>query len=178
MKRMNLTFDVSLAKNYKSKSQITRRLSESWTEKNMFCPYCGGNFSHTKNNTPVKDFFCCNCNKFFELKSVGHKIGGKIVCGAYNKMYEMITTDTNPDFLLLHYDKNSNIVKDLVIIPSYFITYKVIQKRKPLSKKARRAGWVGCNLLLNDIQKQGWIFVVRDGKILNKYDIICAMKKV
>ncbi len=38
---MNLKFDLSKAKNYKSNSQITRVLTENWAKSNSYCPNCG-----------------------------------------------------------------------------------------------------------------------------------------
>jgi len=38
---MDTSLDYSLAHGYKSKSQIARVLTESWTEENMYCPVCG-----------------------------------------------------------------------------------------------------------------------------------------
>ncbi|MCR4769773.1 MAG: DpnI domain-containing protein [Bacteroidaceae bacterium] len=38
---MDLRFNISLAEGYKSKSQITKVLTEDWFARNMFCPICG-----------------------------------------------------------------------------------------------------------------------------------------
>jgi type II restriction enzyme len=39
----------------------------------------------------------------------------------------------------------------------------VIQERKPLSPSARRAGWIGCNLLLGGIPPEGRITIIENG---------------
>ncbi len=37
---------------------------------------------------------------------------------------------------------------------------------------ARRAGWVGCNILLGDVPASGKIFLVRDGEIRPKSEVL------
>jgi type II restriction enzyme len=50
-----------------------------------------------------------------------------------------------------------------LIVPKHFFVQEIIEKRKPLAATARRAGWVGCNILLNQIPESGKIFFVRNG---------------
>lgn len=45
---------------------------------------------------------------------------------------------------------------------------EIIEERKPLTKSARRAGWVGSNILFSKIPKAGQIFYVENGKELAK----------
>jgi type II restriction enzyme len=67
---MNLNFNLSLAKAYKSKSQIARILSEDWLLKSAYCPGCGNNkLNRYRNNNPAADFYCFNCGSEFELKN-------------------------------------------------------------------------------------------------------------
>jgi len=49
------------------------------------------------------------------------------------------------------------------LIPSVFFSETVIEKRAPLGSNARRAGWVGCNVLLDRIPEDGKIAVVSNG---------------
>ena len=51
-------------------------------------------------------------------------------------------------------------VVDLMVIPKYFFVPEIIEKRKPLGPNARRAGWIGCNILLEQIPVQGRIPIV------------------
>ena len=75
-------------------------------------------------------------------------------------------------------------VTNLPLIPSFFFSPSAIQKRKPLAPNARRAGWVGCNILLNRISPEGKIFMVTEGKIIScsevrkKYNIVRPLSKV
>jgi predicted Rdx family selenoprotein len=56
----------------------------------------------------------------------------------------------------------------LLIVPKHFFVQDIIEERKPLANTARRAGWVGCNILLNRIPDSGKIFYVRNGEVLPK----------
>jgi len=62
-------------------------------------------------------------------------------------MIERLQSDSNPNFFFLNYDKNSLDAINFIVIPKYFFIPEIIEKRKPLSQTARRAGWVGCNIL-------------------------------
>lgn len=161
---MNLYFDESIAANYKSFSQKVRVMSEFWLVKNLFCPCCGN--SHVDkmtNNSPVADIYCKNCGEIFELKSKKKHIGSKIVNGAYQTMIERITSNSNPQLFIMSYSENFSVT-NLVFIPKFFFTTDVIEKRNPLSKNARRAGWIGCNILYKDIPEQGKINIIHAGK--------------
>ncbi len=66
---MDLRFDTSLIKNYKSASQIARVLTEDWLARNMYCPVCGEmSIKKAEPNAPVKDYICDNCKSQYELK--------------------------------------------------------------------------------------------------------------
>jgi type II restriction enzyme len=162
---MDLFFDKELAKEYHSASQISRVLTESWVANNMFCPQCGNlNIKHFENNKPVADFFCPICNNQYELKSKSGNIQHKITDGAYETMIQRITSNDNPDFFFMNYSKQELKVKDLVFVPKYFFVPDVIEKRKPLSGSARRAGWIGCNIIIDKIPKQGLVPIITNGR--------------
>lgn len=151
---MNLCFDQSLGLGYKSNSQKIRVMSESWVNDNIFCPVCGNaRISKLENNRPVADFQCPSCGEIFELKSKDGRIGRKISDGAYDTMISRITSMTNPDLLVMHY--SSLQVVDLTVVPKFFFTPTVIEKRKPLSPTARRAGWVGAIFCTVIFQNKG-----------------------
>ncbi len=173
---MNLQFDESLAVNYKSAAQKIRVMSESWLVSNLFCPCCGNiHIDKMKNNLPVADIHCANCGEIFELKSKKNNIGAKIVDGAYNTMIERITGNLNPQLFIMGYSENL-FVKNLILVPKFFFSPDIIEKRKALSENARRTGWVGCNILFQKIPEQGKINIIRDGKeieiakILHQYN--------
>ena len=166
---MNLNFDVNLALDYSSSTQKARILTESWVANNMYCPRCGNVYiRHFPNNSPVADFYCPECNNEYELKSKAGPIDNKVNDGAYFTMIERITSYKNPDFLFMNYSKNDYRVKDLIIIPKHFFIPDIIEKRKPLSETAKRAGWIGCNIILNQIPNQGKIHIIKNYEEIDK----------
>ena len=165
---MNLSLYSIVADNYNSIPQKIRVLTESWVKEYIYCPSCGKSINEYKNNKPVADFYCEKCNEDYELKSKKDRIGKKIVDGAYSTMIERLNSNSNPNFFFLNYDKNSFEVINFMVIPKHFFTPDIIEKRKPLSSTARRAGWVGCNILLNTIPESGKIFYIKNGKSENK----------
>lgn len=170
---MNLNFDSVIVSNYHSNSQIARVLTENWVSKNMYCPRCGNtHLEHFENNRPVADFFCPDCSSEYELKSKDGPLGAKINDGAYETMIERITGNQNPDFFFMTYSKSELRVKDFILIPKHFFVPEIIEKRKPLSPTARRAGWVGCNILIDKVPEQGRIKIVSDGVIFDAQSVI------
>jgi len=55
-------------------------------------------------------------------------------------------------------------VQNLLLIRRVFFSESAIEKRKPLGVRARRAGWVGCNILLREIPIDGKIAMVCEGR--------------
>ncbi|MCM1129069.1 MAG: hypothetical protein NC211_04940 [Alistipes senegalensis] len=175
---MNLDFRKELIDKYHSKSQLARVITEEWMLRNMFCPRCGKEeIEHFANNKPVADFFCSQCAAQYELKSRNGKIGGKVSDGAYETMVERITSKENPDFFFMGYSLNGLCVRSLIMVPRHFFTPDIIEKRKPLSPVARRAGWVGCSILLDKIPEQGRISIIHEGRAENKDFIVAKVRK-
>jgi len=165
--------DPNAVRGYKSRSQIVRILTENWFEENMYCPACGNlSVRRCKDNTPLIDFWCEDCNKFFQLKSRGTPLGSKVVDAAHNTMIQAIISNKIPNFFFLHYVPDKLMVHDLVAVPNYFIGVEHIEKRKPLPPTARRAGWVGCNILFGNIPKEGRISVIQNGSIRIKEKVV------
>lgn len=169
---MSLNLYSTIADKYNSNSQKIRVLTEKWVNEYIFCPNCGNSINEYENNKPVADFYCSKCNEDYELKSKKDKIGNKIVDGAYKTMIDRLESDTNPNFFFLNYDRNSFDILNFIVIPKHFFVPEIIEKRKPLSSTARRAGWVGCNILLNTIPNSGKIFYIKGGKEEDKNKIL------
>lgn len=169
---MNLYFDKTLGEKYKSKAQKIRVMSEHWVGENMFCPCCGNlHIFQLKNNEPVADMECDRCGVIFELKSGKGKIGKKINDGAYATMMERITSIKNPELFVMRYSSDY-MVMELTLIPKFFFTPQIIEKRKALASAARRAGWIGCNILYSEIPQQGKISIIKDGVVRSKDEIV------
>lgn len=175
---MKLSFDEKLAANYKNPSQKVRVLTEQWVDNFVFCPNCGHlNIDKYPNNRPVADFYCSNCHEDYELKSKQNAIGTKIVDGAYRTMCERLVSSNNPNFFLLNYDLARFEVINFLVIPKHFFVPEIIEKRKPLESTARRAGWIGCNIVLKNIPQTGKIYFVRDKEIEPKEKVLANWQK-
>ena len=176
---MHLNIDI--AQGFKSRSQMARLITENWVEHNIFCPICGAPvLQHYKPNKPVADFHCNNCNADYELKSKEseYDFGNKITDGAYSTMIERINSLNNPHlFAMTHIEHN---VRNLIFIPNFLFTPSIIEKRKPLSPSARRAGWAGwtgCNIIISNIPEKGKIYIVKNGIEGDKQNIFEQYKE-
>lgn len=175
---MNFLFDENLATSYKSPSQKIRVMSEAWVAQNVYCPCCGNkHINKQENNKPVSDFYCDYCGNNFELKSKNGDFTKKINDGAYATMIERITSLSNPDLFLLRYSQKLEVV-DLFVVPKFFFTPSVIEKRKPLSVTAKRAGWIGCNILVSEIPKNGKISIIDNQRLMPMDNVVEAYKYV
>ena len=160
---MDLHFDSSLIEGYRSNSQKARVLTEGWVGSNLYCPVCGNpHISHFPNNMKVADFYCPSCEEQYELKSKNGGLGHKVADGAYDTFVQRITDNTSPDFLFMSYDMADMMVRQLYFVPKFFFLPSIAEKRKPLGENARRSGWVGCNILYDQIPAQGRIAIIED----------------
>ncbi len=176
---MNLCFDESAEIGYHSASQKARVLTEKWVERNMFCPRCGNpRMQHFENNRPVADFYCECCKNEFELKSKSGKLGDKIPDGAYDTMIQRIMSNNNPDFFFMSYSAKELCVTDFIVVPKCFLVPNMIERRRPLAQTARRAGWVGCNILIDQIPEQARISIISAGCVNNPQTVVERLKKI
>ncbi|MFZ0213037.1 MAG: DpnI domain-containing protein [Candidatus Acidiferrales bacterium] len=153
---------------YKSNSQRARIATETWASKNLYCLNCASDeLSCSPPNTAAVDYACPNCEASFQLKAQSHSFGGKILDAAYATMLQKIRADETPNLVALHYDLASWTVRNVFLVPEFAFSISAIEKRKPLSATARRAGWVGCNILLTEIPSDARILLVTDGKQTN-----------
>ncbi len=174
---MKLSFDAQITNNYTSQSQKIRVLSEKWVEDQIFCPSCGSErINSYENNRPVADFYCEKCKEDFELKSKKGKTGKKVSAGAYSKMIERINSPSKPNFFFMGY-LASFLVNDFFVVPKHFFISDIIEERKPLKETARRAGWVGSNILFSKIPKAGQIFYIENGKEVDKNEVLDKWQK-
>ena len=177
---MDLRFNTSLAEGYKSASQIARVLTEDWLAHNMYCPICGElTIRRAEPNAPVKDFVCNNCKSQYELKSKKNdsdRFQSTVADGVYGTMIDRITSLDNPSFFFMHYNRYE--VNNLIIVPKCFFTPDIIEKRNALSNNARRAGWEGCNILMQRIPATAKIPIILNGVTMPVADVISKYKRV
>jgi len=169
---MDYYFNPNICINYKSPVQKIRLMSEEWTERNIFCPNCGGSIVKFPNNNPASDFYCKSCKEEYELKSKKNTFGNTIVDGAYSKMSEKIYNNTVPNFFLLNYDSQNFSIINFFVIPKHFLTLDLLNKRNPLSANAKRSGWIGCNILIGEIPFSGRIYYFKNKEREEKENIL------
>jgi type II restriction enzyme len=174
---MKLGFEETQS-SYTSGTQNARAWTEAWVSAWAYCPHCGNaKMSQFPNNSPVADFLCVSCSEEFELKSQKGKFGPKVSDGAYKTKCERLASSNNPNLLLMNYDRNALAVVNLFIVPKHFFVPEIIQERKPLAATARRAGWIGSNILLSKVPESGKIHIVQNGVIRAKELVLGEWQK-
>ena len=161
--KMDLQCRPELASAYKAASQIARVVTEDWCARELYCPACDSTeLSSSRANTPAIDFVCPECEQAFQLKSLRNWNPRKIVDAGYEAMLRAIRADRTPNLLVLQYS-SAWLVRNLLLVPRFFFSESMIEKRNPLGLHARRAGWRGCNILLSRIPSDGKIAIVSAG---------------
>jgi type II restriction enzyme len=159
--------EISCAGGLKSQCQVARRVTEAWADANLFCAACiSSRIRSLPHNSQAIDFACPKCSAPFQLKAARVWNERKIPDAGYHAMMRALDSDRVPNLLVMQYTPEWN-VRNLVVIPSFFFTRAAIEKRPPLAPTARRAGWIGCNILLSEIADVGKIKVVANGMALD-----------
>lgn len=162
---MDLRMDAGLAEGYTSASQVARRLTEPWAERNLFCPACPSDQLRSfANNTAVIDLRCERCDARYQLKAKAGAFGRKAANSAFSRKMEAINAGRAPHYAFLNYGSGDWLVRDLFVVPGHFFTPALIEERKPLAHTARRAGWVGSNILLHLLPAEARVVIVAAGK--------------
>lgn len=176
---MNLALPTAGLDRYKSASQRARVSTEAWGLANLYCPSCDSpRVAALAVNTPAHDFACPSCKSFFQLKSKSSPLGNSVQDGAFAAMRKAILAEQTPNLFLLHYRLPQLTVENLLLIPHFVFSLSLLQQRPPLKPTARRAGWVGCNFLLDKIPRDAKIAVIRDGRALPRQSVRLAYEKV
>ena len=164
---MDLSMPIEIAAAYKSSAQIARVVSEAWGTTNLYCPNCTAHsLAPAPGSTRVYDYSCGECRQQFQLKCTSSPIGKRIVDAAYGPMLRAINEDRTPNLLVMHYDRGSWTVRNLVLVPSFAFSSSAIEARLPLRSGARRAGWIGCFIVLEKIPTDARIDLVKDGVVV------------
>jgi type II restriction enzyme len=53
-------------------------------------------------------------------------------------------------------------------VPKHFFVPEIIKERPSLAPTARRAGWIGCNILVSKVPEAGRIIIVCNGELAPK----------
>jgi type II restriction enzyme len=100
-----------------------------------------------------------------------------VLDGAFRSVCERLAASNNPNLFLLNYDPGKLEVTNLIVVPKQFFVREIIEERKPLASTARRAGWIGCNILLNQIPISGKISIVRNGQLQSKDSVVSQWRR-
>jgi type II restriction enzyme len=165
---MILDMGQSAGSGYKSGCQITRRISEQWGADNLFCAACSSDVvSRAAANTKAIDFRCPGCDAGYQLKAGRHWNERRIPDAGFAAMMAAVQSDRVPNLLVLQYSRGWR-VENLMLVPSFLFNSSAIQRRKPLGLAARRAWWIGCNILLSAMPELGKIRIVDGGSIVDR----------
>jgi len=176
---MDLALPTEGLSKYKSLSQRARISSESWAARELYCPRCvSDSLAVLPGNTPVVDFRCPTCASGYQLKSGASAFRSKLTDGAYEQMRGAIRSGRTPNLLLLQYQQNPASVVALTFVPDFAFTLSALECRPPLSPTARRAGWIGCNILLHRIPSDARINLVEDRKPVPAVEVRRAFRKL
>lgn len=91
-------------------------------------------------------------------------------------MIAAVKRNEAPNLLILNYTSDWSI-RALTLIPSVFFTESVLQERSPLGPAARRAGWIGCNILLAKVPVEAKIPLVRGAVVTPPDDVRTQFKQ-
>jgi type II restriction enzyme len=161
---MKLEMPSDAANGYRSGCQIARRVSEQWGVENLYCAACDCNeVDRAPANTKAIDFTCRQCAAGYQLKAGRRWNERRVPDAGYAAMMEAVESDSVPNLLVLQYSLAWR-VENLLLIPSFLFSSSAIEKRKPLAPTARRAGWIGCNILLSAVPEVGKLRIVQKGK--------------
>ena len=126
----------------------------------------------------MRDFACPSCKVTYQLKAKSGRFGIKVANSAYSKKISAIEQGSVPHYAFLNYDRASWVVTGLFIVPSHLIGRGCIQRRNPLGPNAKRAGWVGSNILLGDIPEDGRIWIVSESSISSPSDVRSKWQRI
>jgi type II restriction enzyme len=162
---MNLSMCGEIAAAFKSGSQKSGNVSETWGADNFYCPNCSSpKLDWLRPGYPASDYICPKCKFLYQLKSKQSPICNSITDGAYSSMMEAVRNDALPSFYFLHYDLATWSVRNLLLVPHFAFPPSAIIKRNPTQPKGRRKPWIGCNFDLSRIPADARIEIVRTVK--------------
>jgi type II restriction enzyme len=182
---MNVSMPIALAAGYKSSAQRARVVTEGWAAQALYCPACTrDHLDPSPPNTRAVDFRCGRCAQSYQLKGKSSPFTGKVIDGAYRAMMAALSTDTAPSLFLLHYTPADWTVANLMLVPAFAFPPSAIECRKPLAATARRAGWIGCFIVLSRIPVEARIDLVRAGQavpsatVRSRYQRLLPLKQI
>ena len=105
------------------------------------------------------------------LKTPGIRFG-------LDALHHAILEDHTPNLYVLHYDLTRWAVQTVILIPHFAFALSAVERRKPLAATALRAGWVGCNIVLDKIPVHARIPVIEEGNVRSKQAVREAYQRL
>ena len=139
---------------YASRSQVARVAIETWAARNVLCWRCNGALIPAPPNTHLLDAICVNGKHEVQVKAFSGIAGDKITGAAFEPIRKRLFEGVLPDYLLISYDRPREVVVLAEYIDGETIVRERIVRRRPLSVTARRAGWVGAVIDLQDLDRK------------------------
>ena len=93
-------------------------------------------------------------------------------------MKRAILEDRTPNLYVLHYDLTRWAVQTVILIPHFAFALSAVERRQPLAATARRAGWVGCNIVLDKIPVHARIPVIEEGNVRPRQSVREAYQRL
>ncbi len=164
---VKLDLDTGALDRYRSPTQQARVLTQSWAANNLYCPACQSpRLQALPENQPVADLACPSCSERFQLKSQRREFGQRVVDGAYEPMMEALRSDNLPSFVFIGYIPQLWRIQSVFVVPKYFFSESTIERRPGLNIAAKRHGWVGCHISLQNLPRDAKIPVIYDGFVV------------
>ena len=169
---MDIQMDPSVATGYTSLSQVARKVTGDWATRNLFCPACDWErLSPTAPNLTMLGFHCPECRASFRLRGKSGPFGHAVANSAYRTKIAAILRGDSPHYAFLQYRAADWTVQRLFLVPGFFFTPALIQERTRLSPTAKRAGWVGSNILLGALSPEARVAVVDSGLVRDAKEV-------
>lgn len=143
-------------------------ITERWAEETLYLLNCDASWIEAhRPGKQVEDFCCPSCDRRTQLKATRGGHGPTVSNSAYDPKMDAIEANQAPDYAVLGFDPDRWRVTDPYIVPGHFTTPRVVGKRAPSSEDARRSGWAGSNIRLEQIPGAGRIQLVENGDAID-----------
>jgi type II restriction enzyme len=86
-------------------------------------------------------------------------------------MKKAVLAERTAKLFVMHYDLTAWCVRNVIRVPHFAFALSVVECRAPLPATARRAGWIGCNILLGQIPQHAPIPIVTSGEFQSRGEI-------
>ena len=162
---MNLSMTGASGVDFKTGTQRSRVVVESWGEHHLYCPNCTSPIL-TLQDDRDGGLECPRCSSEFRLKGQRTRIGHSVTDGPYNVLVRAIRRGEAPGFFVLHYDAASWTVRDVLLVPGAALVPEAIM---------RGPDGVGCRIVLDSLPAAARIPIVTTIKSSSAGDTECIM---